>query len=145
MRVRVIVVLGMSMGCDPAGIEKRACEVPDFQATVFTLDQGTAALEGVVVLSEDVPDGRGFEIGLDDGGVYYGGVSDDLGVSETCGLTIPFSLHDLEAGAYSIEAGVQTASGGAGNLEWIGTSEPLTVADGETLTDLEITLDFARR
>jgi hypothetical protein len=147
MRTMAMVVLAAAVGCE--GTEPADgpldCEAPDFSATVFTLDDGTASIEGSVQLPDDVPAGRSFEVGLDAGGVYFGGVTDDLGAStETCGPTIPFVLHDLPAGTYRVEAGVQTATGGAGNLEWEGMSAEVTVADGETVDGVTVSLQLAR-
>jgi hypothetical protein len=143
MRILIPLFLLLAGGC--------GCEDATLVGTAFSRSDGTATVSGTV--SVDAPEGRQIELFVSPmAGFNLGVVPDNIfDAPHTCGGSFDFEIQLLRADSYLISARVQSAKQMEGadiqyDYEgWYGGSSAsdatlLVVEDGESLTDIDFTL-----
>lgn len=141
----VIASLGLAAGC--------GCDEVNLSGTVFTRNTGTASISGTIT-APGAPEDRQIEIMIapEGTGARYGVIPDDLfDAPTTCGDTIHYEVHNLDAGSYKVLGKIEVAgaeaseyegwfSGGGGVVVTVGTATAVVVGEGEALTEIDFEL-----
>lgn len=145
-RVRwfVLASLGLAAGC--------GCDEANLSGTVFTRNNGTGTIEGTIT-ARGAPEDRPIEIMIapEGTGARYGVIPDDLMAPTSCGDTIRYQIHNLDAGSYKLLGKVESSNGAVSEYEgWfagggsavvtVGTATAVVLVDGETLTGVDFEL-----
>lgn len=139
----VVIALAGGCGCDEANLI----------GTVFAHDDGTSSISGTIT-ARGAPEDRQIEIMIapEGTGARYGVIPDDLFTAPTtCGDTIRYEVHNLDAGSYKILGKVEVSGGEASEYEgWfagggsvvvtVGAATAVILGDGQVVADVDFEL-----
>lgn len=132
----MFLIVSMLLTACGGAVGAPACTPEPFDGTLFLADDAaTGAVSGTATWPESVSDGLDVEVGLSSNAGYQGATSGSLfALPSTCGGALDFRISGVDPGTYAVVVRVQAADQpDTGDIAYLaeGTSEPVTVTDGE--------------